>query len=158
MNTDTLSFTVNRRPNPSYKEEYDFWIENGSWEDDKPEQEYKHVTLLLNGEPINCYISTYALLNTKKTIDCYWSDYLKELFYPQREHSLFEPFTCSCGVSGCAGIWDGVHMKVRKNTVEWRVGKDMGYDFLPKRFFSFSKIEYFKAIGDLEEPLNEQTT
>jgi hypothetical protein len=151
MNIDILSFTVRKIPNPSYQEEYDNWRECGSWEEDKPEKEYTDVVLLLNEEPINCFISTYALLNTKNTIDCYYSDYWKELFYPQRERSMFEPFTCSCGVSGCAGIWDGVHMKVRKKTVEWRVYKGMGYDFLPKRFFSFNKQQYFSAINELRE-------
>ena len=150
MNTDTIEFTVKKIPNTSYQEDYDYWVENGSWEEDKPEEVYTVVTLLLNAEPINCFISTYALLNTKNTIDCYWSDYWKELFYPQRERSMFEPFTCSCGVSGCAGIWDGIHMKVRKYSVEWRVGKDMGYSFLPKMFFSFSKRQYFNAIAELE--------
>ena len=151
MNTDTISFTVNKTPNPSYQEDYDSWVDNGGSEEDKPDELQYDVTLFINEEPINCFISTYALLNTKNTIDCYWSDYWKELFYPQRERSMFEPFTCSCGVSGCAGIWDGVHMKVRKHSVEWRVGKDMGYRFLPKRFFSFNKQQYFNAIAELGE-------
>lgn len=32
-----------------------------------------------------------------------------------------ELFTCGCGVAGCAGWFDGVDIKNRKHTVEWRL-------------------------------------
>ncbi len=56
--------------------------------------------------------------------------------------SIKELLTCSCGVAGCAGIWWGTRIKVRKHTVEWR-DVDSG---LPKRFYSFDKQDYLAAI------------
>lgn len=62
--------------------------------------------------------------------------------------SSFEPFTCSCGVSGCAGIWEGVYQKTRKWTTEWRIDdKDHnGYNFLDKSYYQFHRKSYEQEI------------
>lgn len=40
---------------------------------------------------------------------------------------------------------------MRKYSVEWRVPKEGGYEGrLDKRFYSFSRVDYFNAIGHLE--------
>ena len=62
--------------------------------------------------------------------------------------STFEPFTCGCGVSGCAGIWAGIMSKHRKKTVEWKTKVDDGYGFL-KRFYSFDRNQYEEAVYNL---------
>lgn len=53
-------------------------------------------------------------------------------------HVEYEILTCSCGHAGCAGIDYGTTVKRRRYTVEWR-DVDCG---LPKRFYSFSRIDY----------------
>lgn len=61
--------------------------------------------------------------------------------------SEFYPFTCSCGVAGCSGIWDGIHVKWRKNSVEWRTQCERyGYSFLDKQFYSFDRKEYEQQV------------
>lgn len=62
--------------------------------------------------------------------------------------SNFYPFTCSCGVAGCNGIWEGVYQKTRKHTVEWRIkDKDNnGYKFLDKSFYRFNKYQFYREM------------
>lgn len=57
--------------------------------------------------------------------------------------------TCSCGHSGCAGIFYGTTVKRRRYTVEWR-DIDCG---LPKRFYKFNLSEYKTAIDKTYEML-----
>lgn len=62
-------------------------------------------------------------------------------------YSGFYPFTCSCGVAGCASIWDGIHSKYRKHSVEWRIGKHDGYhNILDKQFYSFERYNYEEEV------------
>lgn len=68
--------------------------------------------------------------------------------------SVFHPFTCSCGVAGCAGIWDGIYVKIRKHTVEWKVREGDGYDFLDQRFYSFDRVQYEQTHKDFMEWLD----
>jgi hypothetical protein len=66
--------------------------------------------------------------------------------------SQFELFTCSCGIAGCAGWFEGVKVKNRKNTVEWRLldRKEKLQLEDVKRFYSFSRANYkevcFKCV------------
>lgn len=158
MNKDTLDFKLIREPNLSYEHEMKSmksWMEDDDrWEEDKPQKFYVRFNLIINGEEIKHYTSYENLLRVNKSIDCY-KDWDGQMFWHNREYSLFQPFTCSCGDSGCAGIWDGIHMKVRGHTVEWRIKKDAGYDFLPKLFFSFDKSEYFGMLDRLKLLLAE---
>lgn len=115
----------------------------GSWKEVDSE-EYADsllldIQILINGVPVKWnYISPYSLiLNYLNHKPKDWPDY---------EYSAFEPFTCSCGVGGCAGIWDGIYVKVRKHSVEWRCSKRDGYGFMPKTFFSFDRKQYEKAF------------
>lgn len=62
---------------------------------------------------------------------------------------VFTPFSCGCGVAGCAGIHDGIAVRPRKHTIEWRLPKDMGYEFLGKNFFSFDRAHYMDVLGNL---------
>lgn len=63
--------------------------------------------------------------------------------------SVFRPFTCSCGDSGCAGIWDGIYVRERGYSIEWRAKREDGYGFLLKTFFNFEKSQYKRAFMEL---------
>lgn len=89
---------------------------------DKYDELAHRIDLVLNGEVLSqCFDDFHVLASFM----CY------------RQYTA-EVLTCSCGVAGCAGIFYGTEIKVRKNTVEWR-DIDSG---LPKRFYSFSLANY----------------
>ncbi|QDJ96511.1 hypothetical protein Xoosp13_325 [Xanthomonas phage Xoo-sp13] len=52
-----------------------------------------------------------------------------------------ELLTCSCGNAGCAGIFYGTTIKIRKHSVEWR-DIDCGFS---KKFYSFN-IHQYKSV------------
>ena len=83
------------------------------------------IVLILNGEEVlgtfDCFFFIHSILT---------------------KFSVCELLTCTCGVAGCAGVFFGTRVKVRKNTVEWR-DIDSG---LPKSFYSFDKQDYLVAI------------
>lgn len=100
-----------------------------------------NILIEINGEIINwSYIDPYILKN-------YWFDH-KSKHIENYEYSCFELFTCSCGVAACAGIWDGIYIKSRKHSIEWRMNERDGYKFMPKKFYSFDKEQYTKAYED----------
>lgn len=102
---------------------------------------YIQFDVIINGNKIKHHSDYVAfLLNSRKCkVDCYGD---------KVEYSLFEPFTCSCGIAGCAGIWDGIYSKHRKRTVEWLIPKGEGYvDFMNKTFYSFSRLQYEGEIA-----------
>lgn len=61
--------------------------------------------------------------------------------------------SCSCGHAGCAGIWNGVKIKRRKFTTEYRAKKEDGYENgimgTGKLFLKFSN----KSIDDIRKTL-----
>lgn len=106
--------------------------------EDRPYSLLLKVAIEINGVVIKSqHVDVYSLA-------LYWSDHTpsRDKNYP---YSAFYPFSCNCGVAGCASIWDGIYVKSRKHSVEWRASKADGYKFLPKRFFSFDKAQYLKA-------------
>lgn len=99
------------------------------------------IALQINGEPIKwSHIDVYSVAR-------YWANHDPDGFTGQ-QFSLFEPFSCSCGVAGCASIWDGIYIKNRKHSVEWRAKVENGYGFLPKTFFSFERAKYLQTQKD----------
>ena len=94
----------------------------------------EYISLILNGEPVKGTFDAYAFAfpSTKKV-------------------SKEEILTCSCGVAGCAGIFDGTEVKRRRYTVEWR-DIDCG---LPKRFYSFDKVAYDAAVAKVMQLMFE---
>lgn len=167
MNKDTIDYVLEWKENEDYQAEYTAWVaDDDRWEEDEPQKTYRCFHLLLNGEPISQYTSPEELINTTTQKQCYgnryWypieDDYDTVVVTPRNDNkwSEFQPFTCSCGVSGCAGIWDGVHLKVRKHTVEWRMKKNCGYEFLDKLFFQFDREQYFDMIDKLKHELREK--
>lgn len=116
----------------------------------------------INGKEIKHYTDLYAFLREfvhKKTIsNCaeYFGDSYKEVGHElvpitkswHYNLTCFYPFTCSCGIAGCASIWDGIHVKWRKNSVEWRIkDKRDGYqNILDKMFYSFDRKQYEQEV------------
>jgi hypothetical protein len=102
--------------------------------------------VIINGSVVKHYTDIFAFFESVLVNgDCQpdWAD--KE---QRGKYARFYPFTCSCGHAGCASIWEGIFTKHRKYSIEWRI-KDKeqnGYDFIPKAFYSFDKVDYLTQI------------
>jgi hypothetical protein len=83
------------------------------------------ITLVLNGEDVLGFFDAFEFVATRGL-----TRFRTELL------------NCSCGVPACAGIWEGVKVKRRRYTVEWR-DIDCGF---PKKFYNFKRGEYDAAI------------
>lgn len=158
MKLDTINYQLERKLNDTYDSEMKEWYDSGC-DYDEPEMSYIDFHLIINDELIRGTTDYRELINTTTQRQCYESEYhLPEHNVEIRnshEYSHWYVFTCSCGIAGCAGIWDGIHLKVRKHTVEWRVGKNMGYDFLGKRYFQFDRKGYFKMLDEIKQEINQ---
>lgn len=159
LGKDTIDYSIAWEPNDDYEHDLIAWVDSGSWEEDKPSKEYMMLHIIINGKQINIYTDPPELLRVTKTSHCYgdvyWypnEDIDQEVIFPdnRKKYSGFYPWTCSCGVAGCNGIFDGVHLKVRGRSVEWKVKKNMGYKFLDKTFYQFDKQDYFSMIERLK--------
>lgn len=95
----------------------------------------KHLDILIeiNGVYIPHYVDWYNLLINQ------WSSYER---FRGHYYSEFYPFNCSCDEPGCVGIFNGIFIKHRKNTIEWRLNKEDGYGFLEKTFYEFRRVSY----------------
>lgn len=91
-----------------------------------------NLDISINGELFTGYIDHFSLLTPYRHLTPDWEYRLSD----------FYPFNCSCGIGGCAGIYDGIYFKARKHSIEWRVPEHSGYGFLNKRFFSFFRPMY----------------
>lgn len=64
------------------------------------------------------------------------------------KYSEFYPITCTCGIAGCADIFDGVHVKRRKYCVEWNFAR--GYErVFGKKSLVFDRKLYEKELKNL---------
>lgn len=163
LGKDTIDYSIVWEPNDTYKEDLAEWEATGfGWEDEKPLKEYLRFNLIVNGEKISTYTEPQELLRVTEQSQCYGNVYWypnhnidQEIVFPdnRKKYSGFYPWTCSCGVAGCNGIFDGVHLKVRGRSVEWKVKKNMGYEFLDKTFYQFDKQDYFDMIERLKGEL-----
>lgn len=119
-----------------------------------------NTEIVINGEPVDSYTDIFNLLSgfgTTNSMEKEVGEYYvwnktqgerlprKDSFPPTSD---FEPFTCSCGESGCAGIHDGIYQKIRKWTIEWRIlQKDnSGYYFLDKSYYNFHRKSYESEV------------
>lgn len=135
--TDSYTQTLNYREDEATGETFDC-------------EPYEHTTnyvfakIYINNTEIKSFVDYFALFHdilNKGYLKPCWSD-------EQAIYSEFYPFTCSCGIAGCAGIHNGIFSKHRRYNVEWRIkeqDKDC-YKFLPKQYFNFDKQEYTKQI------------
>lgn len=102
------------------------------------------IQILLNNQKVEWdYVDAFSIYHN--ALNGY------SIEYP--EFNLFAPFSCSCGVYDCANINNGIHLKNRRHTIEWRASKEDGYAFLKKRFFSFDKKQYLSALKKLNNDL-----
>ena len=100
-----------------------------------------NISIEINGQRVAwSHVDAYS-------IGLYWNNHTP-IGYRGFAHSAFVPFSCSCGVPSCNDIWDGIYVKKRKRSVEWRANKEDGYTFLPKQFYSFDRKQYEKACND----------
>jgi hypothetical protein len=78
---------------------------------------------------------------------------MEELANSCRFDGEFEILTCGCGVAGCAGIDEGIHVTHRNGNVYWKVRNPISYPThkeLPKNInykeHTFDKKQYVDAI------------
>lgn len=104
------------------------------------------TSVFINDELVNHYVDLFAFFQHFQETNSREIEIIGK--WKGRCSSGFEPFTCSCGVSGCAGIWEGIYQKTRKWTTEWRIDdKDHnGYNFLDKSFYQFHRKSYEQEI------------
>ena len=159
---DTIKIKVEERsweqPEEVYNEDIDNYEETG----DIVTKYDIECTVEINGKEVKHYTDLYAFLRelvNKSAISNYanWSGesykntgtgYIAITKSWHYNLTCFYPFTCSCGVAGCASIWDGIHVKWRKKSVEWRIkDKRDGYEkILDKMFYSFDRKQYEQEV------------
>lgn len=92
-------------------------------------EKYLSTTVLIDGTRVKWgFVDVFQFFdNLAFNIEC---SKKQRQFNSITQTSDFEPFTCSCGIAACAGIYNGIRTKYRKNTVEWRSNPNDGYVFL----------------------------
>ena len=159
---DTIKIKVEERSWEQPEEAYNEDIDNYEETDNNVTKYDIECKVEINGKEIKHYTDLYAFLRelvNKSAVSNYanWSGesykntgtgYIATTKAWYYNLTCFYPFTCSCGVSGCASIWDGVHVKWRKNSVEWRIkDKHDGYEkILDKMFYSFDRKQYEQEV------------
>ena len=138
MNFDTISFIVDAVPNEYYGSEGSEYLTN--------QHRDLMITVAINDVRIgwNQNVDVYDLVLSNLSHKPHWGVQGEQNWW-----SVFRPFTCACGDSGCAGIWDGIYVRERGYSIEWRAKREDGYGFLPKTFFNFEKSQYKRAFDDL---------
>ena len=159
---DTIKIKVEERsweqPEEAYNEDINNYEETGN-NVTKYDIECK---VEINGKEVKHYTDLFAFLRefVNKSVVSNYADWCGESYKDTGieyipitkswHYSLtcFYPFTCSCGVAGCASIWDGVHVKWRKKSVEWRIkDKRDGYEnILDSMFYSFDRKQYEQEV------------
>jgi hypothetical protein len=137
MKYDTISFIVDAVPNEYYGSEGSEYL--------TPDHRDLKITVVLNDVRVGWkgHVDVYSLATRNLDHRPFWDDkYLSGW-------SVYQPFSCSCGEAGCAGIWDGIYVKERGHSVEWRANPKDGYGFLLKSFFNFEKVQYKWAFNSL---------
>lgn len=82
---------------------------------EKSEHIFLGLDLYINEKPINCFTDIIAFLYSPKIITESYNPYDRKRSTSCKgkmmmTYSDFYPFTCSCGVAGCASIWDGIYV------------------------------------------------
>lgn len=116
------------------------------YEGNKINSKQIHTFLSINNKIINFHTDYDSFLLYSK--DCR-SWYEKENNIQKQIYSDFYPFNCTCGIGGCAGLWNGIFTKYRKKSVEWRLKKEDGYGFLDKTFYSFDRNQYDQVVNKI---------
>lgn len=128
---DTISFVVKANTTNHDNEGADSYV-------------FLEVTPLINGAAIECALFDAATVLAQDTHAGY-----------------FEPFTCSCGTAGCAGIMEDAYLSVHDDIVQWRFPEQYFRTSLPAGLtidrspltFNFSITNYKLALDALVEEL-----
>lgn len=159
---DTIKIKVEERsweqPEEVYNEDIDNYEETG----DSVTKYDIECKVEINGKEIKHYTDLFAFLRefVNKSVVSNYADWYGESYKDTGTDYVaitkawrynltdFYPFTCSCGVAGCASIWDGIHVKWRRDSVEWRIkDKRDGYEkILDKMFYSFDRKQYEQEV------------
>lgn len=159
---DTIKIKVEehswKQPEEAYNEDIDNYEETGN----NVAKYDIDCKVEINGKEIKHYTDLYAFLRefVNKSVVSNYADWYGESYKDTGTKYIaitkswhynltcFYPFTCSCGIAGCSSIWDGIHVKWRKNSVEWRIkDKRDGYEkILDKMFYSFDRKQYEKEV------------
>ena len=159
---DTIKIKVEERsweqPEEVYNEDIDNYEKTGN-NVTKYDIECK---VEINGKEVKHYTDLFAFLRefVNKSVVSNYADWYGESYKDTGTDYVaitkawrykltdFYPVTCSCGVAGCASIWRGIHVKWRKNSVEWRIkDKRDGYEkILGKMFYSFDRKQYEQEV------------
>lgn len=106
-------------------------------DDDNEPYVWLKVVPLINGISVKCALFDVADILAQDT-----------------QTGYFEPFTCSCGVAGCAGIFESPYLYVHGDTLEWRFPEDYFRESFPKDLtadrsklvYSFGLESYRRAL------------
>lgn len=159
---DTIKIKVEERsweqPEEVYNEEIDNYEETGN----NVTKYDINCKVEINGKEIKHYTDLWAFFrefvekaNISNCAEYFGNTYKKvghELVPITKSWhynlTTFYPFTCSCGIAGCSSIWDGIHVKWRKSSIEWRIkDKRDGYEkILDKMFYSFDRKQYEQEV------------
>lgn len=159
---DTIKIKVEERsweqPEEVYNEEIDNYEETGNNVTTYDIDCYVEI----NGKEVKHYTDLFAFLRefVNKSVVSNYADWYGKSYKDSGigyvaitkawHYNLtdFYPFTCSCGVAGCASIWRGINVKWRNNSVEWRIkDKRDGYEkILDKMFYSFDRKQYEQEV------------
>lgn len=97
-----------------------------------------HPVCKINDKTIKATLDLYALFDT--------------------HDASAEIFTCSCGVAGCAGIFDKIFVKIDDDKVDWFIPRDDdSYSFLDKNVYSFNKEFYYDEINKAMKVLRDMS-
>lgn len=159
---DTIKIKVEERSWEQREEVYNEDIDNYEETGNNVTKYDIECKVEINGKEVKHYTDLFAFLRefVNKSVVSNYADWYGESYKDTGTDYVaitkawrynltdFYPFTCSCGVAGCASIWDGIHVKWRKNSVEWRIkDKRHGYkNILDKMFYSFDRKQYEQEV------------
>lgn len=96
------------------------YIDDDDYYDDEPAKKIpvRVVTVRIDNKQIEGTHDALALFHEWYPVNIGWDE-------NKAKGQYF--LTCSCGVAGCAGYWEPVVIRVKKDTVQWSVRKEHGY-------------------------------
>ena len=96
------------------------YIDDDDYYDDEPAKKIpvRVVTVRIDNKQIEMTHDALALFHEWHPVHIGWDE-------NKAKGQYF--LTCSCGVAGCAGYWEPVVIRVKKDTVQWSVRKEHGY-------------------------------
>ena len=98
--------------------DYDMFI------DDKKINVYVDLTTFFENKNSNYVLSKRHKVSKKNSEQWEW-EYINKHYSGEKSWNYLD--SCGCGHAGCASIWNGVKIKRRKLTTEYRAKREDGY-------------------------------